>query len=102
MNETDQKKEKAKQYRDAHKEEIKEKRKAYRDSHKEQSKEYSRKYKSEHAEQNAEAVAKYRDRHHENIVCNQCGKSIVEYSKATHQRLRCKGTAHLVTATEFQ
>ena len=102
MTETDQKKDKAKQYREAHKEEIKEKRKAYRDAHKEQIKEYNQTYKSEHKEQNAEDASKYRDKHHDNIVCNQCGKSIVEYSKATHQRLRCKGTLHLTPPTEVQ
>ena len=97
MTETDKDeiKERRKKYRDAHKDEINLKNKAYRESHKEQIKAYNQTYKSEHKEQNAEHSAQYRDKHKDIINCNQCGKPIVEYSKATHQRLRCAGTLHL-------
>ena len=75
MTEIDKVKDKAKQYREDHKDEIKERKKKYREEHKEElkikqqlyrdslqeeAKEYNNILNAEHKEQHAEAAAKHR------------------------------------------
>ena len=62
---------------------------------KEQIKAKAQQYNATHKEQNAERSAKHRDKFNGCVECNQCGQQILEYSKATHQRLRCNGTLQL-------
>jgi hypothetical protein len=96
------KKQKEKEYRDNHKEEIKErdkiyyennietilkKKEEYRDTHKEEIKEYSKERYLEKKEEIKEKVKQYREKNSEKINCD-CGSCIFKYKLSDHLKTK--------------
>jgi hypothetical protein len=68
---------------------------AYMATHAQEIQEMTLRYREAQTAQTEANAARHRERRHSNIVCKQCGETIVRYTQAIHRRLRCLGTLHL-------